>query len=66
MAWVGRDVKDNLVSTPQPWSGKPVTRSGCLGPHSIWSLTLSGMEHSQLLWTTGSSASLPPKQIISS
>jgi len=36
MTWVGRDLKDHLVSMPLLWAGLPNiksgTRSGCPGP----------------------------------
>lgn len=30
-AWVGKDLKEHLIPTPLPWTGKPPTRSDCLG-----------------------------------
>ena len=29
MAWAGRDLKNNLVPTPLPWTGTPSARPGC-------------------------------------
>jgi len=29
MAWVEKDIKDHLVSTPLTWEGSPTTRPGC-------------------------------------
>ena len=36
MAWLGRDLKDQLVPTPLPWEGLRANRSGYLGPHPTW------------------------------
>jgi len=36
VAWVEKDLKVHLVSTPLPWAGLPTTRSGCLEPHPVW------------------------------
>jgi len=33
MAWVEKDLKDHLVSTPLPQAGSPTTRPGCPEPH---------------------------------
>lgn len=36
IVWVGKDLKNPLLSTPLPWSGTPSTRPGCSGPHPAW------------------------------
>jgi len=33
MAWVGKDLKDHLISTPLLCAGSPTTRPGCSEPH---------------------------------
>lgn len=35
MVWVGRDLKDHLVSAPLPWAGTPSTTSGYLEPLQV-------------------------------
>jgi len=37
MAWVEKDIKDHLVSTPLPRAGSPTTRPGC--PEPLFSLS---------------------------
>ena len=36
MAWVEKDLKDHLVSTPSLCAGSPTTRAGCPEPHPAW------------------------------
>jgi len=60
MVCFGRDVKDHLVSPPQPLAGTPPTRPSCSKPHPPWAWTLPATGHSQLLWATCSSVSPPP------
>jgi len=36
MAWVEKELKDHLVSTPLPWAGLPTTRPGCPEPKCCW------------------------------
>ena len=36
MAWVEKDLKDHLVSTPLLCAGSPTTRPGCPEPHPAW------------------------------
>jgi len=50
MAWVGRDVRDHLVSTSLPGVGLPPTRSGFSGTHQAWPWAPPGTGHQQLLW----------------
>jgi len=33
MLWVGRDLKDHLVSITLSWAGTPSTKQGCSKPH---------------------------------
>lgn len=61
MAWVGRNLKDHLVSTPLRWTGTPFTRPGCSGPHPTCPWTLPEMGHPQFLWAPCSDVS-PPSQ----
>jgi len=44
MAWVEKDLKDYLVSTPLPWAGSPTTRPGCPEPHSALTPALINSE----------------------
>jgi len=50
MAWVEKDLKDHLVSTPLSWAWSPATRPGCPEPHSALSWMHPGMRHPQPLW----------------
>jgi len=36
MVWFERDLKAQPVPTSLPWSGLPLTRSDCWGPHPTW------------------------------
>ena len=36
MAWVEKDLKDHLVSTPLPQAGPPTTRPGCPEPNPVF------------------------------
>lgn len=36
MAWVGRDLKDNLVPTSSEWERTSPTRPCCSEPHPAW------------------------------
>jgi len=51
MAWIGRNLKDNLVPTPLPWAGLPTTGSGCSDPYPAWTWVPPRMGHPQFLWT---------------
>lgn len=59
--WVGRD-----LIQPLPWTETHPTRPDCPKPHPVWSWTLPGMRHPQLLWTTCSSTSQPSQWGVSS
>ena len=43
MAWVEKDLKDNLVSTLLLWGGLPVSGPGCPEPHPAWDWKCSWM-----------------------
>jgi len=51
MAWVEKDLRDNLVSTLLLWAGLPVSGPGCPEPHPAWDwkfswmITASEVEH---------------------
>lgn len=42
MVWVGKDLKDHLVSPPLPWAQMPIIRPGWSGPHLTWPWSLPG------------------------
>jgi len=42
MAWVEKDLKDHLVSTPLPCAGLSTTRPSCPEPHPAWMHHLQG------------------------
>lgn len=52
MAWVGRNLKDHLVSTPLRWTRTPFTRSGCSGPPSNLTLNTARDEASTIFLGT--------------
>jgi len=66
MAWIEKDLKDHLVSTPLLCAGSPATRPGCSEPHPAWPSMPPGMGHPQPPWATCSvrhhplSEKLPP------
>jgi len=59
MVWVGKDLKDHLVTTPLPWAWTSSTRPGCSELHPACPWTLPGRGHLQLLWATCSSVAPP-------
>lgn len=58
---VERTLKYHLVPPPlaPPCTGMPPTRSGCSGPHPIWSWTLLGMGHPHYLDLSGQPFPVP-------
>ena len=52
MAWLEKDLKDHLVSTPLLYAGSWTTRPGCPEPHPAWPWMPPGMGHPQSPWAT--------------
>lgn len=47
MLWVEKSLKEQLVPTPLPWAGPPITKAGYSEAHLR---TPEGMGSPQLLW----------------
>jgi len=51
MAWDGKDLRDDLVSTTLPMARSPTTRPGCPEPHPAWSNHPACGSHQSILFT---------------